>query len=420
MSATGRIGYLDCSTGVSGDKFLGALLDAGARDDAFTTAHLQHVLAELAPEARAVVSEVNSHGLAARSVRVEAASQPAHRHWADIQSLLSGAELPQQVRDSAYLAFELLADVEARAHGCPIENVHFHEVGALDSILDVVGTCLGVHLLGIDELHCSAIATGWGTVPTSHGLLPVPAPATATLLEGVPTTAGAPLPSGESPGELTTPTGAALVRAVADHFGPPPAFTPELIGYGAGTRDIGSPNVCRMTIGVAAPRIDLATQSVWLLETNCDHLSPEALASAARQLLDEGAADVWTSPIVMKKGRSAVTLSVLVHNANLGAPEAVSAAAAAQHFSERIVALTGALGVRVTPIERLIAYREEHTIDTQYGAVRVKVGPVGAASRFRPEADDVARVARQTARNFADVERELAETAESALRAGGD
>lgn len=410
MSAPQRIGYLDCSTGVSGDKFLGALLGAGERGGEFTASHLQHVLAALAPEARLRVEPVSSHEIAAMGVRVEAASQPAHRHWADIRTLLENASLPEPVRERALAAFGALAHAEAAAHGCDVDHVHFHEVGALDSILDVVGVCLGVHLLGIDELHCSVVATGWGTVATSHGVLPVPAPATATLLESVPTTPGQPLPSGDAPGELTTPTGAALLRALVSGFGPPPAFTPELTGYGAGTRDIGAPNVCRITVGTPAPRIDLASQRVWLLETNVDHLAPEALAVAAQQLLDEGAADVWTSPIVMKKGRSAVTLSVLVRDAQ--APELGTSSDPAAHFSARIVALTGALGVRVTPLERFTAHREERTIETAFGPVRIKVGPPGAASRFRPEADDVARIARESARGYQEVERELAKAAQ--------
>ncbi len=411
MSGTARIGYLDCSTGASGDKLLGALLDAGERSGAYTARHLSETLAALAPEARLLAQPVSSRGIAAVSVRVEAAFQPAHRHWADIRAPLESASLPEPVRERSLRAFEALALAEARAHGCEVDQVHFHEVGALDSILDVVGVCLGVHLLGIDELHCSAVATGWGTVSTSHGVLPVPAPATVTLLEGVPTTSGRPLPSGDPPGELTTPTGAALLRTLVCRFGPPPAFTPELTGYGAGTRDIGSPNVCRITMGAAAPRIDLDSQQVWLLETNCDHLAPEALAVAAQQLLDEGAADVWTSPIVMKKGRSALTLSVLVRESAAGDPAAIHDLA--QHFSARIVALTGVLGVRVTPLDRFVAHREERTIETAHGPVRIKVGPPGAASRFRPEADDVARIARDTARSFRDVERELADAAEN-------
>lgn len=410
MSTSRLIGHLDCSTGVSGDKFLGAVLDAGTPSGAFTAADLQTVLDRLAPEATVVVERVLSRGISALGVRVEAREQPSHRHWGDIRVLLGESGLPDTVITTSIRAFELLAQAEATAHDCAVDEVHFHEVGALDSILDMVGTCAGIHSLGITGLSSSHVATGWGTVATSHGVLPVPAPATVALLLDTPTVPGPSRPDGSAPGELTTPTGAALLAALASGYGACPPLTPRRIGYGAGTRDIGHPNVCRLVIGDSAPTPPgLDTENVVMLETNIDHLSGEAIAFTVDQLLAEGARDVWTSPIVMKKGRPSVTLSVLT------AEEPGRDCSTGEHLAQRIVALTGTLGVRRTLLERFVATRESVVIDTAYGPVRVKIGPPYAAERIRPEADDVARIARETQRGFMDIHRELAAAAESTL-----
>ncbi|HET6352107.1 MAG TPA: nickel pincer cofactor biosynthesis protein LarC [Coriobacteriia bacterium] len=385
------IAYLDCSTGVSGDKFLGALLDAGAQG-AFTVEHLQAVLDELAPEGRVVADRVHSRGIGATSVRVEVSDEPHSRTWATIREMLASASLPEHVRERAMEAFGELARAEALAHDTDVDSVHFHEVGAVDSIMDVVGVCLGMYALGITDLVVSPIAVGGGFVDTSHGVLPVPAPATAAILVGLPTIPGPVLPDGSAPGELTTPTGAALVRACASRFGGWPAMLPHLVGYGAGTRDIGSPNICRLVIGTpvaVAPQLE--PEIVTLLETNIDHLSPEAAAFTVEQLLAEGALDAWTSPIVMKKGRSAYTLSVLADLER------------AEHFAQRVVSLTGTLGIRRRDLERLIASREQRSVETPYGIVRYKLG----AGIARPEADDVTRIAALEGRSFSDVEEEL-------------
>ncbi len=400
------IGYLDCSTGVSGDKFLGALLDVGVATGAFTAEDLQALLARLAPEARVTVARVSSHGVSALSVSVQAAEQPASRTWASIRDDLAAAGLPDAVRKRAVAVFSALAEAEAGVHGTDVDSVHFHEVGALDSLLDVVGTCAALHALGIDRLVASPLATGWGTVAASHGVLPVPAPATAALLLGLETVAGPSTGDGEAPGELTTPTGAALVRVLASGFGPCDPLVPHHIGYGAGTREIGSPNVCRIIVGEPATATpSLRTEQVTLLETNVDHISAEASAFAAEQLLAEGALDVWLSPIVMKKGRAGHLISVL------------AATGDADRLAERLVALTGTLGVRRHDLPRYVAEREQRVIDTAYGPVRVKVGPPGASPRYRPEHDDVARIARETGRAFPDVAEELETLAIDALEA---
>ncbi len=396
------IAHLDCSTGVSGDKFLGALLDIGEATGQFTAEQLAATIATLAPEARLAVERVRSRGIAAVSVRVEApgasTAAPPHRTWATIRAMLEGAALPAPVRARALTAFGELALAEARVHGVVADDVHFHEVGALDSIADIVGVSAGIEALGIESISASVVAVGSGTIETSHGTLSVPAPATAELLTGVPTVhgpqlSGAPEPGGaRAAGELTTPTGAALLRACVSSYGTWPPMTPLASGYGAGTRDIGVPNVCRIVLGRPAPQPEaLAEEAVTLLETNLDHLSPEAVAVAAEQLLGEGALDVWTSPIVMKKGRSALILSLLV------SPERV------ETFAERVVALTGTLGVRRRDFTRLVAPRECLVLETDYGPVRFKRG----GGRLRPEADEVARIAAAEGRSYSDVEHEL-------------
>jgi pyridinium-3,5-bisthiocarboxylic acid mononucleotide nickel chelatase len=392
------IAHLDCSTGVSGDKFLGALLSAASGSDTFAGPQLQAVVAQLAPEARVIVEERSSQGIAGLGIRVEAAAQPTSRTWADIRQALLEAELPARVKKRSVAAFELLAQAEARVHGTTVERVHFHEVGALDSIADVVGTCLGLEVLGVERLYATPVATGWGVVEIAHGVLPVPAPATAALLIGVPVVAGHPQRDGSAPGELTTPTGAALLRTCVDEYAPLPPCIPQAIGYGVGTRDIGTPNICRLVLATPdSSAVTLQQQDVVLLETNLDHLSAEAIAFAAEELMAEGALDVWQTPIVMKKGRLATLLSVLSEESQ------------AALLAERLVALTGTLGVRRTVQPRLVTQRRSLRVETRYGEALVKLGGGGA----RPEHDDVARIAREHGLGYAEVSDEIRSAADA-------
>lgn len=395
------IAHLDCATGVSGDKFLGAVLDIGEATGAFTARHLQELLDALAPEGRTLVARSASHGITAVSVRIEVAGDRTSRRWNDIRTALRSAELNDRAREMALAAFSALAEVEAQVHGTTPDEVHFHEVGALDSIMDVVGTCVGLDALGIKRLTASPVATGWGSADTSHGVLTVPTPATALLLLGVPITPGRPRPDGSAPGELTTPTGAALLKTWAAEYGPSAPMTPRHVGYGMGTRDIGMPNVCRLIVGEpASTSPPLHAESVILLEANVDHISPEAVAFAAEELLAEGALDVWTIPVHMKKGRPGLVLSALVRTED----ETVMAG--------RMSALTGSLGIRVHAQPRLVARRESFTMQTPWGAVQVKRGPVGEAPDvLRPEYEDVARIARHTRQPFLEVQAELARLA---------
>ncbi|MDR1775350.1 MAG: nickel pincer cofactor biosynthesis protein LarC [Actinomycetes bacterium] len=377
-----RIAHLDCSTGVSGDKFLGAVLDAGQRLGVFDLERLQALADELVPGVTVSASAVVTGGVSALQIRVDDmrddASAATTRSWADIRSLLSG-------RDRALQVFAQLAAAEAAVHGVRVDDVHFHEVGAADSIVDIVGVCAGLDALGITRLYATPPALGGGTVSTLHGVLPVPAPATAELLVGIPTIPG------DVDCELTTPTGAALLGSV-EAFGRMPAATPRALGYGAGTRNIGRANVCRLIVADAVDTaVDAADipqpDATVLLETNIDHIAPEQAAVAAETLLAEGALDVWVTPIVMKKSRAALQLSLLVH------PDT------AEHFATRTITLTGSLGVRVCEQPRLIAPREQQHIATPWGNVRVKV----SQGRMRAEHDDIARIAREYGLDYPDV-----------------
>ena len=391
--STRRIAYVDGSSGVSGDKLLGALLDVGTDGGGFTAEYLRAIVSAIAPEARIDVDRVRSHGISALSVRVSVESEPPHRHWSDIAALIATAALPDAVREASLRTFEALAVAEAAVHGVALDDVHFHEVGAIDSIVDMVGVCAGAHALGIEAFAASPIAVGSGTVKTSHGLLPVPAPATAMLLADVPVTGG------PVAGELTTPTGAALLKGLAFSFGTLPPMTIDRIGRGAGTRDIGMPNVCQLVLGeenAGSQTDDPMLESVVVLETNIDHLSAEELAFVAEELLSAGALDVWQMPIVMKKGRAAVMLGVLA------APDAADA------LTALTMSRTGSLGVRRRWVERACAPRDIREVDTPWGPARVKLG----AGRVRPEHDDVARIAREHDLPYATVAEEIARIAQ--------
>jgi uncharacterized protein (TIGR00299 family) protein len=406
MSAQRRIAYLDCSSGVSGDKLLGALLDVGSAEGSFTADHLRDVVAALSPEARVDVTRTRSHGISGTGLRVSAAGDSPHRGLAEIHAVLTSANLPERVAQAALLAFETLALAEARVHGVSPEAVHFHEVGAIDSIADIVGVCAGLDALDIEQLVAGPVAVGWGSTESAHGVLPVPAPATALLLAGVPITPG------HAEGELTTPTGAVLLSTLASRFGPPPPMTVEHVGWGMGTREIGVPNVCQLLVGHPAENTardahpatgQPGQQPVVVLESNIDHLTAEELAYATEALRSmEPALDVWLTPILMKKGRAASTFSVLTDPASAGL------------LASAMMELTGTLGVRSVPAQRWCTEREIREVTTEWGVARVKIG----AGRVRPEHDDVARIAREHSLSYAKVAEKIARLAGTESDAG--
>lgn len=363
------IGYLECSTGVSGDKFLGALIDAGFDLTALRDALASAGLAEVVVDA----DRAPSGGIPATGITVAEPAAP-HRSWRDIRTLLEGAPLPGPARESALAALDALARAEAQVHGVAIEDVHFHEIGAADTIVDILGVALALHYFDIDQLVVSPIAVGSGTVETAHGTLPVPAPATAALLEDAVVT------SGPVAGELTTPTGAALVAALATSFGAMPPMTLRRVGAGRGSRDIGMPNICRFFLG-EAPHIEPGYEAVAVLETNLDHLTGEEIGLIADRMRGHGVLDVWLTPIYMKKSRPAILLSVLV------------VAADAPQLAERIIAETGTLGVRIVPAERRTVLRDVTEIETTFGTAQFKVAYLPDGTRtLRIENDEARRL----------------------------
>jgi len=371
-----RCAYFDCFCGAAGDMILAALVHAGLKLDS-----LQEVVARLRlPGVELDAEPVRRGGFAATHVTVHVAHEAHHhhRHLPDILKIIAAAQFSPRVTKDAGRVFTRLAEAEATAHGISVDKVHFHEVGAADAIVDIVGACAGLEALGIEQLVCSPIPTGSGTVECAHGILPVPAPATAELLRGVP------LAACDAPGELTTPTGAAILTTLAESFGPLPPMRVATIGYGAGTRENRSrPNILRVLIGdLPVPAGDVP-ESILVLETQVDDATGQNVAYAVERLLEAGALDVFTVPIGMKKGRPGQLVTVLCRPADAAALEAIL-------FGE-----TTTLGVRRHECQRTALERATHTVTTRFGALRVKVGRRGdQVVQTWPEYEDCAAAAR--------------------------
>lgn len=389
------IGWVDASSGASGDMLLGALVGAGVPVDVLTGA-----VDTVAPEAVDLVPEpVTRNGFAATRCHVRVADSVTHRTWRDVEALLAAADLADPVRRRAHATFSRLAEAEAAVHGTTPDSVHFHEVGALDAIADVVGVCAGLEHLALDALVVSPVAVGSGTVTGAHGTLPVPPPAVAELLRGRPSY------SGPVPMELCTPTGAALLTANATGFGPQPTMAVERIGIGAGGRDPeGHTNALRLFVGapVEPPPPWHATGSAnggahgtdrpVLLEANVDDLDPRLWPPVLDSLFAAGASDAWLTPILMKKGRPAHTLSVLVAAPHLDA------------VRTEVFRQTSTIGLRETPVGKTALERETRTVVVGGCEIRVKLAlHNGQVVNAQPEYDDVARAAADTSRPVKDV-----------------
>jgi uncharacterized protein (TIGR00299 family) protein len=393
-----RLAWIDVSAGVAGDMLLAALLDAGAG-----AATVQSAVEAVIPGAvRLSQAQVRRAGLRATALRVElvAEDQP-QRSWARIRSLLQEAELSGTVRRRALAAFAALAAAEARVHGVPTDDVHFHEVGAWDCLADVVGVCAALDDLQVSEIVVSEMALGSGSVRTAHGTLPVPVPAVVELCRGWPVVAG-------GKGELATPTGVALVTALATGRGPLPAMTVQGVGVGAGARDVaGRANVVRVVLG-RSPGNDGGLEPMMLLETNVDDLDPRVWPTVIDGLLTEGAADAWLTPVVMKKGRPALVLAVLA------SPDA------SPRLRRAILDRTPALGVRQSSLTREVLARAWIEVSVAGQAVRVKVGHRdGVVVHATPEFEDVAALAASSGRAVRDVlDAAIAAAAEAGLTAG--
>lgn len=369
-----KLAYLDCASGISGDMTLGAMVDAGVDLDKLNAAVGSLGL----PGCRICAREVKKKEIRATQVTVEYEPEHAHRRLGQILEMIDGGRLSERQKDLARRIFTRLGEAEAKVHGTGIEQVQFHEVGAADSIADIVGAAVGWDLLGVERIVCSPVPVGSGKVKMAHGLCSVPAPATAELLRGIP------LAESCVPFELTTPTGAAIIATMVDSFGPVPAMKIDKIGYGAGCRDLDQQaNVLRLMVGEAVEASDgEGDQQVCVLETNLDDISGEMIGYCTTRLWEAGALDVYTSAIQMKKNRPGVKLSVICHFGDIEPIEAIL-------FTE-----TTTLGVRRWACGRHVLSRQPHAVETPWGLVEGKVGWLGDGSpRFAPEFESCRRLA---------------------------
>lgn len=367
-----KTAYFDCMFGVSGDMILGALTACGVPIDV-----LIDELGKLGVDGfKLEEKQVIRSGISAVHVDVQTEQQHEHRHLRQIKDIIGSSSLSDKIKDNSISIFTRLADAEAKVHGTTPEKIHFHEVGALDAIIDVVGSCIGLEYLQVDRVVSSPLSFGTGTVICAHGVMPVPVPAVVELTKGIPVVRTT------KKGELTTPTGAAVVTTLASSYGHLENFVSDASGYGAGSRESEEhPNVLRITIGKTAHPAQ-EDHSV-LIETNIDDMNPEIFGYLSDMLLKAGAKDVFMIPIYMKKGRPGTLLSILTD-------ESLKETILSIIFSE-----TTTLGVRISGVSRKILKRESRTVETEFGPVLVKVAIVNGAERFAPEYDDCVRIARE-------------------------
>ncbi|MBV8050041.1 MAG: nickel pincer cofactor biosynthesis protein LarC [Acidobacteriaceae bacterium] len=410
-----RIAYLDCFSGISGDMFLGALVDAGV-----PASLLEETIAALNLGARMEISRVNRAAISATKVDVYACGEkdlPQEQYWEqrarrehthaqnhepvqllehnyamqeaaphehqrqrgldDIREIIAKAAISDSVKSTAVLIFETLGQAEAKIHNCSLEEVHFHEVGAVDAMVDIVCASAGIEVLCVDEIVCSPLNVGSGTVKCAHGTFPVPAPATLELLKG------APVYSSGVQAELITPTGAAIVKTLAKRFAPFPEVRVEKIGYGAGTREFPDhANVLRLTIGETQASSHVAAEIVSILEANIDDLNPQIFGYVLDRLLEEGALDAFAAPVQMKKNRPGMLLTVLCKPEDTDKVNAVI-------FRE-----TSTLGVRRREEKRQVLARKFVNVTTRWGTVRIKLGSMnGTVTNYAPEYEDCRRIA---------------------------
>ncbi len=373
-----RQAYLDCFSGISGDMLLGALADAGAPQAELSAVvaklGLAHVHLRFERVERCHIGATKAHV----DIQAPADGHHHHRSLSSIVKMIDGSGLPPRTRADAVRVFRRLGEAEAEIHGVPIEKVHFHEVGAEDSIVDIVAGCAGLEMLGVERISCSPLNVGGGQVQTAHGVLPVPAPATAKLLTG------APVYSSGVEMELVTPTGAAMVATLASGFQALPGMNLERTGYGAGSRDLpGRPNVLRLFIGTEAEAAT-AQEIVTVLEANVDDMNPQIAAFVAEKALSQGALDCFFTAVQMKKGRPGLLITVLAAPADAG------------RLTRLLFAETSTIGVRSHTSERRTLERAHVTVETSFGPVRVKVSSLaGAVQNFAPEYEDCRRLAEE-------------------------
>lgn len=370
-----RIAYLDCASGVSGDMMLAALVDAGV-----DLATVQAGIDTLGlPGCRLMVTETKKCGFRALQLTVQHEPEHKHRHLSHIEAMIDGSVLADSQKALAKKIFLRLAEAEAKVHGTTVQKVHFHEVGAVDSIADIVGSAIAWDLLGVEQIICSPVPTGTGFVEIAHGRCAIPAPATGELLKGVP------LAASNVEGELTTPTGAAIVATLVDQFGPLPAMTIEHIGYGAGQKEFAHPNLLRLLVGESDSESgQFASDTITLLETNLDDATGETIGHCVIALWEAGALDVSTTAVAMKKNRPGVLLQVQCQTSD------------AQKMAEIIFRMTTTLGLRHSKRNRWVLPRRTETVSTGYGEVKGIVAELPDGSmRFSPEYESCAQAAKQ-------------------------
>jgi uncharacterized protein (TIGR00299 family) protein len=407
-----RIAYLDCFSGISGDMFMGALLDAGVPPKLFEDA-----VAALNLGARLEIAKITKGGLAATKADVWVAGEkdkPRDEYWAEhehdehrhshvhehghehthkherhehvhgrglkeIREIITAAAISEKAKKTAIATFENLGAAEAKVHNADIESIHFHEVGAVDALVDIICAAVGAEALGVDEWICSPLNVGGGTVKCAHGILPVPPPAVVELLKGVPTY------SSGIQKELVTPTGAAIVKTLASRYGPFPAMAVSKSAYGAGSRDLpGQPNVLRLVVGESTDAAEVTPEMVTVIEANLDDLNPQVFGYVMDRLFVEGALDVFGTPVQMKKGRPGMVLTVLAR------PEQAS------QMTTIIFAETTTLGVRMREERRRVLQRRSTSVQTQWGEVRMKIANMnGTITNYAPEYEDCRRIAEE-------------------------
>lgn len=396
-----KVLYFDCFAGASGNMILGALLALGVDEKELVGQIKLLDVSDFSVE----FSTVDKSGISAVYADVKVPHEHAHRHLRDIEKIINDSRLSETVKERAVKIFNKLAGAEAKVHGTDIEKIHFHEVGAMDAIVDVVGACVGFEMLGIERFFCSKIHVGSGFVKMAHGKFPVPPPAVAELLKG------APIYSTEIEGELITPTGAAIISAVCEEFGRIPEMKIERAAYGAGTRDYEDfPNVLRLIVGeVQSPKFKVqsfnetddrqsTTDNLILLETNLDDVSPQILGFVMERAFDLGALDCWFTPIQMKKNRPATLVSILCN------------AEKKEILTELLYTETTTLGVRISRVERNCLPREMENVETEFGAVAVKIARYnGKIVNAKPEYEQIRQIALQSKKSFREIERIVTE-----------
>jgi hypothetical protein len=396
--------YFDCFAGASGNMILGALIALGVDEKEL----IEQIKLLNVSDFTVEIKTVNKSGISAIHAEVKVPHEHAHRHLSTIKKIINDSKLSESIKNRAIAIFTKLAEAEAKIHGIDVEKVHFHEVGAMDAIIDVVGACIGFEMLEIEKFVCSKIHVGSGFAKMAHGNFPIPPPAVAELLKG------APIYSTEIEGELITPTGAAIIATVCDEFGSIPEMVVEKTAYGAGTREYENfPNVLRLMLGFeirdSTPEIEsnsdqkpkTKNQKLLLLETNIDDLSPQILGFVMERALKLGAFDCWFTPIQMKKNRPATMISILCENDKR------------EIFTELLYTETSTLGVRIKEIERSCLSREMIKVKTDFGEIDVKIANYnGATVNAKPEYEQLREIAVKSGIPLKEIEKMVLEKLE--------